>query len=116
MKILFLLRSLDYGGAERQLVLLAKGLCERGHDVVVAVFYSGDTLGSTLEGELRDARVRFHSLNKAGRWDVFGFIVRLIRFLRDERPDILHTYLFDPNLLAVMLKPLFSKSKVASVL
>ena len=38
MRILFLIRSLEVGGAERQLVLLANGLARRGHQVAVAVF------------------------------------------------------------------------------
>ena len=31
MKIVFLIRTLTFGGAERQLVALAKGLDERGN-------------------------------------------------------------------------------------
>ena len=41
MKILFLTRSLDSGGAERQLLNLAIGLRDRGHDVAIATFYDG---------------------------------------------------------------------------
>ena len=89
MKILFLFRSLNYGGAERQVTLLSKGLRERGHDVVVAVFYPG----GPLEKDLEDADVRIRHLHKRGRWEVFGFLVRLIRVLREERPDILHSYI-----------------------
>ncbi len=44
MKIFFLTRSLNYGGAERQLIVLAKGLCAKGHEIVVAPFYSGGPL------------------------------------------------------------------------
>ena len=49
MKIVFLIRSLAFGGAERQLVALARGLHERGHEVRVGVFY-GD---GPLEADLR---------------------------------------------------------------
>ena len=70
MKILFLTRSLDYGGAERQLVILARGLRDRGHEVAVAVFYPG----GALESELRDTGVTAISLAKSGRWDVLGFL------------------------------------------
>ncbi len=108
MKILFLFRSLYVGGAERQLVVLSKGLRERGHDVVVALFYSG----GPLEKELLNARVRIRALDKRGRWDVFGFFVRLTQVLREERPDILHSYLFDPNLVTLMLMPLIPTTKV----
>ena len=41
MKIIFITRSLNCGGAERQLVLLAKGLHQDGYPVTVAVFYPG---------------------------------------------------------------------------
>lgn len=34
-KILFFTRSLDAGGAERQLLVTAKGLSDLGHDVAV---------------------------------------------------------------------------------
>ena len=66
MKIVFLIRALTYGGAERQLTVLSKGLCERGHDVVIAMFYAG----GPLEKELANTQVRVRSLKKRGRWDV----------------------------------------------
>jgi len=49
MRILFLIRSMNYGGAERQLVALATGLKKTGHCVVVAAFYSGGPLQEELE-------------------------------------------------------------------
>jgi glycosyltransferase involved in cell wall biosynthesis len=100
MKVLFLLRSMCYGGAERQVVILAKGLRKRGHDAVVAVFYSG----GPLEKELCDAGVPIRLLHKRGRWDVLGVLVRFARLVKQEKPDILHGYLFEPNLLGLTLK------------
>jgi len=108
MKIIFLTRSLVYGGAERQLVILAKGLHDRGHDVLVATFYSGEP----LEKELLDAGVRIRPLNKLGRWDLLFFLFRLFRVMREESPDILHGYLPDPNSIGVILKPFFPKVRI----
>jgi len=108
VKILFLIRSLNTGGAERQLAVLSKGLCERGHDVVVAIFYPG----GPLEKELSDSRVRIRALNKRGRWDFLGFLVRLIQVLREEQPDILYGFHFVPNLVTLILKPFFPTTKV----
>ena len=108
MKIIFLIRSLAYGGAERQLVLLAKGLHARRHDVVVSVFYSG----GPLEKELGDAGIRIRPLNKMGRWDVLGFLARMAQVFREERPDIVHGYLPDPNLVTAVLKPFFPAIKM----
>jgi len=99
-RIVFLTRSLDYGGAERQLVTLAKGLHKRGHRTVVAVFYRG----GELEPDLQRAGVPVMVLDKRGRWDSLGFLWRLVRFVRLEKPHVVHGYLIFPNVLAVLLR------------
>lgn len=106
MNILFLIRSLDCGGAERQLVVLARGLHQRGHKVSVAVCYSG----GPLEADLKEASVRMIALDKRGRWDVFGFLVRLIRTVRSERPDLLYAYIVD--LMTVFVQPFLRSMKI----
>lgn len=106
MNILFLVRSLHYGGAERQLVVLARELHHRGHKVSVAVFYPG----GPLEADLKNASVRIISLEKRGRWDVVGFLVRLIRTVRSEQPDVLHAYLVD--LMTVFVQPFVRSTKI----
>lgn len=101
IKLTFLVRSLDYGGAQRQLVTLAKALDQDRFDVTVISFYSGQP----LEKELANSGVRFISLEKRGRWDVIAFLPRLIHQVRLIRPDVLHGYLDIPNLLALFIKP-----------
>jgi glycosyltransferase involved in cell wall biosynthesis len=108
VKIALLTRALDYGGAERQLVTLAIGLHERGHHVVVTVFYAG----GPLETELRDAGVPVYCLDKTGRWDMVSFMLRLVRFVNRETPDILHGYLAFPNILTVFLKLIFPGMRI----
>jgi glycosyltransferase involved in cell wall biosynthesis len=108
VKIFFLIRALTYGGAERQLTILSKGLQERGHDVVIAVFYAG----GPLEKELRGTNVRILALEKRGRWDFLRFVLRLIMTVRRECPDVIHGYLWDPNLLTVILRPFFPNIKM----
>jgi glycosyltransferase involved in cell wall biosynthesis len=108
MKIAFLVRSLDYGGAERQLVTLATALRERGHVVAVMIFYPG----GPLEAELHDAGVRVRVLEKRGRWDVASFLARLHRVIREERPDVLHGYLEVANIVATAMRPAFPGMRV----
>jgi glycosyltransferase involved in cell wall biosynthesis len=108
MKILFLIRALTYGGAEQQLTVLSKSLCERGYDVVIAVFYAG----GSFEKDLHLTKVRLLALNKRGRWDVIGFLFRLIVSVRDERPDVVQGELPDSNFLTVVLKLLFRNIKI----
>lgn len=98
MKILFLVRRLSMGGAERQLVLLANELARRGVSIVVAAFYGG---GACLD-ELDRERIRFVDLKKRSVADVLGFQARLFRLLREERPDVVHGYNRTANLAALI--------------
>ena len=108
MKVMFLIRSLEVGGAERQLVSLARGLQEIGHSVSVAVFYSG----GKLEVDLENSGVTIHSLEKKGRWDVLGFSNRVVQLLRSQKVDIFHSYLPGANIIAALAKPLLGKAPV----
>ena len=99
MKITFLARSLLPGGAERQLVALAKEMALMGHQVSVLVFYGG----GALEEDLRDVGVPIIEIEKKGRWDIPGFLFRLYRHLRNDKPNILNSYLTVPNILAVVM-------------
>lgn len=105
MRIFFLIRSLNLGGAQRQLVVLAKGLQQRGHMVAVIVFYPG----GFFEKELKGTSIPVISLNKRGRWDTPGFVLRLVKLLRHHKPDVLNSYLGAPNILTALLKPLFPR-------
>lgn len=108
LKIAFLIRSLEIGGAERQLVTLAKGLAARNFKVAVFCFYAGGALSS----ELSDSPVQLIPLEKRDRWDMLTFFRTLIARLQAWQPDILHSYLSTANLLAVALKPALPKTKI----
>ena len=100
LNIAFLTRGLMRGGAERQLVLLACGLANRGHQVSILVFYGSGYGGGPFLAELASAGVRVIDLKKSSRWDLFAFGLKLIRNLRAVRPDILHSYIAMPNVIA----------------
>jgi glycosyltransferase involved in cell wall biosynthesis len=107
MKILVLIRALTIGGAERQVALLARGLRRAGHTVKVAVFYGG----GELEADLATADVPIINLEKRGRWDTLGFLGRLIRSIRAERPEVIYSFLPVANILTVPLAPLLPRAK-----
>jgi glycosyltransferase involved in cell wall biosynthesis len=90
-RIALLIPGLDgIGGAERQLVLLAKGLRRRGWRVSV-VALSGT--GGEAAAELIAADVTFLSLHmRKGLADPGGWM-RFNRWLRRERPDVVHAHL-----------------------
>lgn len=96
----FLIRSLGTGGAERQLVELARGLHSGGIHVTVITFYQGGAFQPLLER----SGVKVVSVNKKGRWDIVGFLRRLIRVIRAERPDVLYSFLSSANLVAALTR------------
>lgn len=102
MRVLFVTRALVHGGAERQLTTLAAGLRARGHAIAIATFYDDNPLAATLEG----SGVELHLLHKRGRWDMLPFLVRLVRFVRAWRPDVVHPYMSASNLIVTFVKPL----------
>lgn len=108
MKILFLARQLNIGGAERQLVTLANDLASRGHEVVIASYYPGGVLSEKLDSR----RVRLISLGKRSRWDLFSLYVKAVRVLRQERPDVLHGWMHTQNVAATLARIFYPKTKL----
>src|ERR1700704_864252 len=108
MKVLFLVRDLAVGGSQRQLAVLAAGLARHGHDVAVAVLYTG----GALEGLLGDGGVRLLSIGKASRWPVMTPLVRLCRLFLSERPDLIYAFLPMQTTLAALLLPAQLETKL----
>lgn len=96
MRIVFVVRSLRVGGAEQQLVLLAKGLVTRGHEVHVVTLEAGGSLaveagsGGVVVGP--PPRNRLVSL--------LGMPLRIRRL----NPDLIHSYLPAMNLLVAITR------------
>lgn len=103
MKVLFLIRSMGRGGAERQLSLLARALKDRGCDVAVAVFYAR----APLERELLDAGVEIIDLGKTGRWDNHSVAARFLGEVNVRRPEIVYSFLPASNVFCLLLRPFF---------
>ena len=108
MRILLLCRSLGVGGAERQLVILAKGLHQQGHQVTVMVFYAN----GALEKDLHENGITVFDLRKSGRWDVLPFFVRAVLVVWKLKPSVIYGFLGTPNILTAFLKPIFPRARV----
>ena len=107
-KVVFFISDLTYGGAQRQLLALAKAIDKEIFEVYVLYYYPD----GPLEKDLQDAQVILKCITKKGRWDLIGFYGRLISYLREIKPDILHGYLVVPNLFTVVFKPFLPKTKI----
>jgi glycosyltransferase involved in cell wall biosynthesis len=109
MKVLFLARRLELGGVERQVVERATNLQKQGCDVVIVTLYLGGMFAELLAAR----KIRARTLNKASRWDLFRFLIRLGRILRDERPDVVYSHLAVQNIAALFLRPFVPSYRLA---
>jgi len=99
LHLFFLIRSLNIGGTERQLVELIKGLDKNAFEITIGLFYD--------EGTLREELVVFEGVKllplfKSGRWDLIRFCTRLITVLHRLKPHILYSFLPDANLVGLI--------------
>jgi glycosyltransferase involved in cell wall biosynthesis len=108
-KVLFLTRSLNLGGAERQLLTLMQAMDRNRIEPVLVTFYSEGELLSSF----KSLKIKIRSAQKKGRWDLFPFLVRLIRIISQEKPDVILSYLVAANLLAIFFKPFFYPTRIA---
>jgi len=81
------------GGAERQLSYIASELKRLGHDVHVAYLYGGPNLH-----RLEMSHVNLHQFQSKGNYDPIIFW-KLIRLIRNIRPDIIQTWMFQMDIL-----------------
>jgi glycosyltransferase involved in cell wall biosynthesis len=107
-KITFLVRDLNYGGAQRQLVTLIRNIDKQLFEVTLLYFYAG---GLLLQ-DLQDTDCQVICLEKKGRWDILSFFLRLFQYLKISQPDILHGYLGESNISSILIKPLFPSTKI----
>jgi len=124
-RVCLLIGQLGLGGAEKQLVLLARGLADRGVAASVAVIFGGGPREAALHAAgvpvthlhfprysdraaRRGATGGVNLLTPARRaWTfatstaeaIAGFR-RLVALLRAERPDVLHAFLFHSYVVA----------------
>ena len=90
MKVLCLIdRLCTPGGAERQLVTLARALTARGHECTIAALFSGSDLASGLPAW----GIGFHELRVPFQRDFVGAGMRVARLVRKGQFDVIQAHL-----------------------
>jgi glycosyltransferase involved in cell wall biosynthesis len=92
IKICYLIGQLGKGGAEKQLYELVKGINRKVFDPVVISLNQGGYWG----GEIRKLNIRLIELQRKRSFE-FARLFKLIKILKAEKPDIVHTYMFAAN-------------------
>jgi glycosyltransferase involved in cell wall biosynthesis len=97
-RLLILAPGLNGGGAERQLLLVATGLMNRGWDVHVLTMASGGQYWPELA---ESERIKLHSLDRRGRWD-FSIISESVRYVRRHHIGIVQGWMQPCNTFAAL--------------
>src|ERR1035438_356308 len=97
MRIAYVLTSLGMGGAERQVLALAERMAERGHAVALVVLRPqlAEQWPTDLDAVYLEMRKNPFSAMKA--------LARGRHYLREFRPDLVHSHSFHANMIARIL-------------
>ncbi len=97
--ILYFITELNIGGAERALARLLAHLDHDRFAPIVACLYGGD---GPLADEIRGQSIPVVDLGMTAKWR-WDALWRFYRLLRQERPAVLHTWMFHANVLGRVL-------------
>lgn len=93
VRILHIIWSLDLGGAEQVVVDLVRNLDRKIYTPVVCCLNDKGRNAPRVEKE----GIKVIAMNKAPKFDLF-LILQLVRLIRREEIDLIHTHLFTANL------------------
>ncbi len=110
VRVAHVITDLDVGGAERMLAKLVAGADPaRLRHSVISLLPPGKTAD-----EIRAAGVKVASLGmRRGGLPAPGAILRLVRLLRAERPDVVQSWLYHADLMATLTAPLAGRPALA---
>src|SRR5689334_21188593 len=97
MRLLFVIDNLSTGGAQRQMVNLALGLVQRGHQVRIFCYAPGDKLAQPL----RDAGISITWREKHSRFSLDVIFV-LRKIIASDQFDMVLSFLTTPNFYALI--------------
>lgn len=95
IKIVFIVDSLGRGGAQRQMVELARTIDRNLFEPLVLIYFDIQQLRKDLD----DAKIPIFLIKKKSKYDLL-FLFKLISFLQQHNPDVVLSYLNTANFWA----------------
>jgi glycosyltransferase involved in cell wall biosynthesis len=109
-KILLLIRSLNIGGAERQVVSLARTISTLGTEVHVAV----KAAGGPLETDLANiSNVQLHHIGERGIAGQLKYFLKLRMLIKSNRYDAVYGFMPLPNLALLVAHTVQNRPLIA---
>ena len=101
-KVLYLIDTLEVGGAETSILEIASRL--KNWNPVVVYVYRGDALQERFE----DAGIKVYSLNIKAKFGIWKAKKELSKIIYIEQPNIIHATLFKAELISRFVGPKFN--------
>jgi glycosyltransferase involved in cell wall biosynthesis len=101
MSVCLLISSLEFGGAERQVVEMVRSFDPKVVRPIICSLSSKVPLARFLPGKKDELNI----VQKRGRFDLTT-VFRVARLLRRHRVDVVHAFLFDAEIVARLAAPL----------
>ena len=102
MRIVYIIETLERGGAEKQLALIAKTMKKKGHDVsVIALFAEGWWADRLRSSGIQVSCLEFPNDYRL-RLRMLPAFQRLIRELRQRRPHVVCGFLYRGSVIAAV--------------
>jgi glycosyltransferase involved in cell wall biosynthesis len=112
VRILVVIPTLGYGGAERLLVTLLPRLKEIGYDIKVCIFSTPDD----LKDELLKCDIEVVNLKLSHRWSFLEALLKLHKEIKAFKADILWGHLYFGILYSRLVSCFFKKIKIITLL
>ncbi|MDP3731555.1 MAG: glycosyltransferase, partial [Candidatus Omnitrophota bacterium] len=94
--------TLDVGGSEWILYMLAKGLNKERFNPIVAYFFWSGALEDLLKQKGIEVLCVGPNKTNISRWDRLKAIIKISSFLKKRKIKIVHTFQFDVDILGAM--------------
>ena len=107
ISVCLLISSLEFGGAERQVVEMIRSFDRQKVKPIVCSLSSQVPLARFLPGNREDLSI----VQKRGKYD-FTTVFRVARLLRQHQIDVVHAFLFDAEIVARLAAPMAGVSVV----
>lgn len=108
LRIFLLITGLGRGGAEKQVLMLAEEFIKNGHDVTLVSLLNN--LGWPQSQSIR--RVTICLNMSKSPWRIALNLIKLVKLIRQKRPQIIHSHMFHANIVARLIKPFVGQTKL----
>ena len=102
MKIAYLIKKLEYGGAEKQLMSVAQEQRRQGHEVLIITLQEPYRI---FHDEMTNAGIAVHENRLESAFHLPRTAFSIYRDLLNFQPDVIHSHMFHANIVARLLYP-----------